>query len=201
VPSDPLTPNLKPPSHIMKTNGNARGGSAAFTLIELMAVITIIALLAAIVIGGTGYATEKQAKSKAKVQIEMLSRALEEYKLDNGAYPATGNTTTGLDNSKLLFDALYFKGASDNTKSTRIYIGELNPTNSKQGWTSGTASASTKIIDPWNNEYRYRTATNASGAANAATQNPDFDLWAVGKDAKTNADPKHKDCRDDIKNF
>ena len=186
----------------MTTNANARSGPAAFTLIELMAVITIIVILAGIVVGGMGFANERSAKSKAKVQIEMISKALEEYKLDNGTYPATANSADGLGTSKLLFDALYFKGASDNTGATKIYIGELNPLASKQGWTTAPASASTKIMDPWGGEYRYRTATSATGTANASTQNPDFDLWSAGKDGATlPASPSDKKNRDDIKNF
>ena len=51
----------------MKTN--PRHGRAAFTLIELMAVITIIVILAGLVVGGMGFVHEKQAKEKAKVQI------------------------------------------------------------------------------------------------------------------------------------
>lgn len=117
----------------------ARRGLAAFTLIELMAVITIIVILAALVVGGMAFVNDRQAKEKARVQVAMLSKALEDYKLDNGVYPATPNSADGKGNSKFLFDALYFKGASDNTGATKIYIGELNPVGSKQGWTSGTA--------------------------------------------------------------
>ena len=51
----------------MKTT--SRKGQAGFTLIELMAVITIIVILAGLVIGGLGYVSENQAKSKAQVQI------------------------------------------------------------------------------------------------------------------------------------
>ena len=184
----------------MKTN--ARHSYAAFTLIELMAVITIIVILAALVLGGKAFVDDRQAKEKAKLQISMISKALEEYKLDNGAYPATANTTSGSDTSKLLFDALYFKGAQDTTGDTKIYISALDPVGSKQGWTTGTASSSTKIIDPWGNEYRYRSATNSAGTANNATQNPDFDLWSCGKDGATAPEtPSDKKNRDDIKNF
>ena len=43
-----------------------RKGKAAFTLIELMAVITIIVILAGLVVGGMGFVTDRQAKEKAK---------------------------------------------------------------------------------------------------------------------------------------
>ena len=70
---------------------NSRPGYPGFTLIELMAVITIIVILAGLVVGGLGFVNDRQAKEKAKVQIALLSKAIEEYKLDNGVYPPSGN--------------------------------------------------------------------------------------------------------------
>ncbi|MCP5543728.1 MAG: type II secretion system protein GspG [Akkermansiaceae bacterium] len=173
-----------------------------FTLIELMAVITIIVILAGLVVGGMGFVNERQASEKAKVQIALLSKALEEYKLDNGAYPATSNSTTGTQSvtdangkSSTLFDVLYLDGVKNDTK---VYLPELDPDHNKQGWTSGT---STKILDPWGKEYAYRSAVDKSGKANSRTQNPDFDLWSLGKDGLTNTNPKHRTCADDIRNF
>ena len=178
---------------------------AAFTLIEMMAVITIIVILAGLVIGGLGFVTERQAKEKAKVQMSLLSKALEEYKLDNGTYPATPDSANGEGASAILFKALYWDSDNDGQgvpgdADQKIYVPELDPAVGKQGWTTGTASAATKIYDPWGGEYRYRTATNAAGAANTNTQNPDFDLWSVGKDAATNPGTvSDKKNRDDIK--
>lgn len=64
--------------------------------------------------------------------------------------------------------------------------------------TSGEPKASTTIIDPWGQEYRYRKGNNA--------QNPDFDLWSIGNNGLTrtgnsDADLSHKDTKDDIRNF
>ena len=177
-----------------------RRHQAAFTLIELMAVITIIILLAGLVVGGMGFVSERQAKEKAKTQIALLSKALEEYKLDNGTYPPTTNSADGTTFSDDLFRALYFDGVQDQTK--KIYLSDLDPASSKQGWTSGTAGTGTTIVDPWGNPYRYRTAVNASGAANSNTMNPDFDLWSAGKDGNSvPGTPSDTKNRDDIKNF
>ena len=186
-----------------------RNGHSAFSLVEMMAVITIIIILASLVIGGLGFVNEKQAKEKAKVQLARLSNALAEYKLDNGAYPATEDSPKGEGNSHILFKALYWDSNNDGKGAPvgdgpgdaeqKVYLPELDPANNKQGWTSGTASAMTKIKDPWGNEYRYRTALNPNGKVNTSTQNPDYDLWSVGKDGKTNTIlPKDKVNRDDI---
>lgn len=198
------------PIRIMQSH--PRHGHAAFSLIEMMAVITIIIILAGLVIGALGFVTEKRAQQQAKVQIALLSKGLEEYKLDFGTYPATPNSAKGENNSKILFNALYWDSNGDGqgvgtgnaaaNPNKKIYVPELDPATNKQGWTSGKPSAITKIVDPWNNEYRYRSAVDASGNPNSSTQNPDFDLWSVGKDGKTNpSSPTDKVNRDDIRNF
>ena len=189
-----------------------RHGHAAFSLIEMMAVVTIIIILAGLVLGAMGFVSEKQAQNRVKVQLALLSKGLEEYKLDFGTYPATADSPKGENNSKILFNALYWDSNNDGQTagtgnatgdaSQKIYVPELDPATNKQGWTSGKPSVKTKIVDPWNNEYRYRTAVDASGKPNSATQNPDFDLWSIGKDGKTNpASPTDKVNRDDIRNF
>ena len=207
---------------------NPRHGKSAFTLIELMAVITIIVILAGLVVGGLGYVTEKQAKSKALVQIALISKALEAYKLDIGMYPPTttaqkaGNGTS----AQSLYISLFYEGYDygrqasppatwtkkiDNVnipKATTIYLPDLDPTTSKQGWVdsiTGTGTkvppASTLVKDPYAVEYRYRSARSAAGTANTDTQNPDFDLWSCGKDGVTIATLSSTQNRDDIKNF
>jgi prepilin-type N-terminal cleavage/methylation domain-containing protein len=187
-----------------------RPGKAAFTLIELMVVITIIVILAGLVVGGMEYANLRQASEKTKVQIALLSKGIEEYKLDMGAYPGTAdNTPIAGDVSEQLYQALFKDGydytnpntpPASWTKATKIYLNDLDPRNNKQGWVTTTTNAAPganlKIIDPWGNNYRYRKGTNA--------QNPDFDLWSMGKDGKTNtATPSttQTDNKDDIRNF
>jgi prepilin-type N-terminal cleavage/methylation domain-containing protein len=193
-----------------------RHGKPAFTLIELMAVITIIVILAGLVVGGLGFVTERQAKEKARVQLALLGKGLESYKLDMGVYPASSNAEGLTQSNKCLYQALFYEGYDYNkqtnpptnwTKATTIYVSDLDPTSSKQGWvptvtgTPPVIPATSVVSDPWGNEYRYRSGKLASGAVNSSAVNPDFDLWSIGKDAKTNSTPTHKDVRDDIKNF
>ena len=60
---------------------------SAFTLVELLTVIAIIGMLAGLVLGLSGYANRKAARSKAFAEMEKLENALEEFRVQNGSYP------------------------------------------------------------------------------------------------------------------
>jgi len=66
-------------------NDNERG----FTLIEIMVVIVILALLAALVGPKIMGRTDDAKIETTKTQIRNLESALKLYKLDNGIYPTT----------------------------------------------------------------------------------------------------------------
>jgi general secretion pathway protein G len=60
-----------------------------FTLIELMVVIVILGLLAALVVPKLIGRTEEAKRTQARIQIKNISQAVELFKLDNGFYPST----------------------------------------------------------------------------------------------------------------
>src|SRR5205823_6409308 len=66
-----------------------KAASHGFTLIEILVVIIVLGLLAALV-GPRILGRVSEAKSAAaRTQIELLGLALDNYRLDNGSYPTT----------------------------------------------------------------------------------------------------------------
>ncbi|MCX7914240.1 MAG: type II secretion system major pseudopilin GspG [Thermodesulfovibrionales bacterium] len=71
--------------HIFKAYRNKKG----FTLVELLVVMVIIGLLAALVGPRLFPKLGKGKQSAAKAQIELLGQALDQFRLDVGRYPTT----------------------------------------------------------------------------------------------------------------
>ena len=109
----------------MKTRVSKQGG---FTLIEVMVVVVILGILAAILVPKVMDRPDQARKIKAKQDIRALEAALNLYKLDNFVYPTTDQ---GL-------EALVEKPSSP------------EPPNWKEG---GYVDRLPK--DPWNQDYLY----------------------------------------------
>lgn len=166
----------------------ATAATAAFTLVELLVVITIIVVLAGLILATTGYVQKKGARSRAETEIAAMSAALESYKADNGVYPrdTTNNTTDTLDArasgnpisyqaaSLFLYNSLF--GATNGSRTpasgARSYFtfkpNMLNPVDQSQNVQY--------IQDPFGNSYGYSTANQASSSAG---YNPTYDLWST----------------------
>jgi general secretion pathway protein G len=70
----------------MTVNVRQRSG---FTLLELVVVIIVLGLLAGIVAPQIINRLSEAKSTTARTQIELLSVALDGYRLDNGSYPTT----------------------------------------------------------------------------------------------------------------
>ena len=93
--------------------------AGAFTLVELLVVITIIIILAGLVLATVGYVQKKAARSRSEAEIAAISASLESYKADNGIYvrDPTANTATDKLNARTMLDpvgadATNYKAAS-----------------------------------------------------------------------------------------
>lgn len=80
----------------MKINTNPscrsqRPGVSAFTLIELMLVLVILGILAAIVVPKFGGVSANARNKAAATQISTFATSIDMFEVDNGRYPKTLN--------------------------------------------------------------------------------------------------------------
>ena len=153
----------------------------AFTLIEMITVIAIIAVLSGMIISLAGLMTTKQNRAKAQGDITALISACEAYRTDNGGYPqdVAANSGTSLTNdvdprldmnptdTKYQKSILYLykqlsgdedaNGTIDNTETSKKYASEFwKPSRFDVGFK--TSNKITYIQDPWGYAYGYSTA-------------------------------------------
>jgi len=93
--SEPL-PLSGPPRSGARSALGRGAGKAGFTLIEILVVVTVIAVLAALVAPNVFQHLGTAQDAAARSQIEMLGAALDAYRLDNGRYPTTAQGLAAL---------------------------------------------------------------------------------------------------------
>lgn len=71
-----------------RPSSDRRRAVSGFTLVEMMVVIVIIGILAAVVAGRVMVSGDKAKAEATKAMIENVSQALDLYKLDQNKYPA-----------------------------------------------------------------------------------------------------------------
>jgi len=136
---------------------------SAFTLIELLAVITIIGILAGLTLGAAGAVRRHGATSTAKAEVAALQAACDRFFADNNSYPnnsavnpsssfaPTGYTAAG----QALFTNLVGSATLTAAPTTKRYL-EPKPA---MVYTNGTPNY---FVDPWGYAYGYNSdGTNA----------------------------------------
>ncbi len=78
---------------LVNTNANpaVRAAQRGFTLVEMLLVLVILGILAAIVYPKVAGRGEEARKSAAAVQIAAFSTALDTFEVDTGSYPKGAN--------------------------------------------------------------------------------------------------------------
>ena len=147
--------------HAPRWSLRAIGGSRGFSLIELLVVIIILGLLAGLV-GPRLFSRVGQSKqAAARAQIELLSAALDQYRLDVGAYPPAG---AGLE----------------------ALVTNQNVPN----WNGPYLKKNAVPADPWGKPYQYKCcpgehgdfdiwSLGADGAPGGDGENADVTSWTV----------------------
>lgn len=101
---------------------------AGFTLLELLVVLAIMGMLAAIIGPQVVKYLGSSRSQTAKVQIQNISAALELYRLDVGRYPSAEEGLAAL----------------------------VKPPASQTAWNGPYLQQPTALIDPWGKAYLYR---------------------------------------------
>lgn len=127
-----------------------------FTLVELLCVVIVIALLAAMSVKITQIAYLRADNTRTKTLMEIFRNANEQYKIKNGYYlPSNGTAYEGVYGFVEL-NADFFGDAYESCKQT---------------------SSGNKFCDAWGREFRYR----CPGKYNTGS----YDLYSIGKDGET----------------
>jgi len=161
----------------------------AFTLIELILVLGIVTVLTGLVLSMAGYARKKAATTRAGAEIAAMSAACENYRADNGIYPANSDTNTLNAQTSFnpsayqaatlyLYNALFGATAGSRTPNTgakSYFVFKANML-----FPADQTQAVQYIQDPFGNSYGYSTIDNPVVNPNPTPgYNPTFDLWST----------------------
>jgi len=166
----------------------------SFTLVELLVVMLIISILAALSIAAGFSVFNAGKRNRARAEIQAMSAALEGYKVDNGIYPQSDGVLLTNSAAAPYSDSTWDGTSTEyQTNSTLLYIALSGQTNYnsapgakaymqfRANQVGNQAGPYSYIHDPWNYSYGYSTGT----APGAATTNYPFngsgfyDLWST----------------------
>lgn len=163
----------------------------AFTLVEILVVVSLLVALAAITFSLAGPVRNTIMTTKAKSQIQKISLALNEFKNHYGDYPMSDGGDNEEEWAELLIDAMrgdrilirrngkismanYDDGRPNAQPVPFLALGEFtlddenDPANAKQ------------ILDPWENLYQYRYNRISGGKPGQNWDAPTFLLISAG---------------------
>ena len=166
-------------------------GAFAFTIIELLVVISIIIILAGLILSTVGYVQKKGARSRAEAEIAAMSAALESYKADNGIYPRDTIKTDQVDPAispipttatQFLYEQLSGNSATNlqPISGAKSYFAFKPQMLFGTKDSNGNLTSVSYIRDPFGNSYGYSTLKASGGTGG---YNPTFDLWSIADDS------------------
>jgi len=153
----------------------------AFTLVEVLTVVAILAILMSAAMGGGAWAFRRAYMARAQAELSALSVALEAYKRQYGDYPRTTGSGDESGGAQLLQSLVGARGPSGAVLNPRgrMWI-ELGLFTTGDGL-DPFANPAAELIDPWGNAYHYSYKEPIGGWTN-----PGFVLYSAGPDGRHN---------------
>ena len=178
-----------------------------FTLVEVLAVVALVSLLAAIGFGAYSYAMNASRESNTKALLKRIEAGLESCRTKFGYYPASTSFTAisfTLKNDTSLISSIQFGTdvmSSDYEKEFLRVVDEesLKTSMKKNMYASSDSGKSFELEDGWGGKiyYRYPGLIN-KGGYDLVSPGPDRKF---GKNNKTDPQSDNEKVCDDITNF
>jgi general secretion pathway protein G len=143
----------------------------AFTLLELLTVLAIVAVLVSLAIGAGARVSQQGKAARARAELESLAAALESFKRREGDYPRT------TDAAGLLQALIGRRDAQGGASEQRacIELAHFTVADDEDPFTDSHAV----LVDPWDAPYGYAYAPQTSGWAQSG-----YVLYSLGPDGE-----------------
>ncbi|MDX6766430.1 MAG: prepilin-type N-terminal cleavage/methylation domain-containing protein [Candidatus Methylacidiphilales bacterium] len=147
---------------------NTQRSTRAFTLIEMLVVIVIIGILAALLVPAVNRALDAAQVAKAKSDLSQLVTAVKSYEIEYGVLPTTSvsssdgpEATEGWfqDNNDELMRVLSGE-AYNNLNQRRIVFMEFRAAKGSSGSFKDGLGSDNKFYDPWGTPYAVKLDTS-----------------------------------------
>lgn len=170
-----------------------------FTLVELLIVVSIIAILASLVTYAVTAAGPRVRIALAKTQMSKIDVALTSYNNDVGFYPAgdAANDSGIINVVEALSGKPRSEGGGGGPSAPYWEFKEKDLAKSKYD------TSRKVLVDPWGNPYRYTRATDDIGNVKQRIHNQhSYDLYSCGPDSIDQAgENDRRTGKDDINNW
>jgi type II secretory pathway pseudopilin PulG len=165
-------------------------------MVEILAVIAVIGLLAALILGVSSGVFSSGAKARAQGEISHIAAALEDYRNQFGDYPHLRSGVQGAEGDVLFLAVAGYRGPRGDvlptTARSRIFVdfSRLTTDIALAATFNTDASAPTPnpvLVDPWRRPfyYRYRMTDTTPGAGfSSSWTNVGFFLASAGPDGR-----------------
>jgi prepilin-type N-terminal cleavage/methylation domain-containing protein len=155
----------------------------AFTLIELLTVVAIIAILVGLLFPAIRVALQKADNTKAQSTVNTLGVAFRAYFTEYGRWPVTVGTTMVVDsNTVSLLTGSDVTTAPFNGNARKLSFFEYKSTD---------LNSTNALVDPWRSPYYYRVdATYVNSTTNPFTSAlipQGVIVWSLGSDGSFTA--------------